>query len=152
MSRFRSLLLILGVLISFSVPTFSDSIGFLDMGRIMQSYEEAIVAQEALRKEGQALEKKLATKRTEMETAQKEGKDEESLKQLFQKLQLELQSEQEKFTRKRVDSQRRLLSKITETSKVIAKEYGIDVVLERSAVYAGGFDLTEFVVDRLNKK
>ena len=47
--------------------------------------------------------------------------------------------------------QQKLMSKVKEMTKVLAKKYGVDVVLDKRVVYNGGFDLTDFLVDKLNK-
>ena len=44
-----------------------------------------------------------------------------------------------------------MLGEITSVSKVVAKNYGIDVVFNKQAIISGGFDLTEFVINKLNE-
>lgn len=151
MKKLFSIALTFSIVLGLSVTTIADSIGFLDMARVMQSYTEAVTVQETLQAEQLDLQKKLQEKQAEINTAREEGKDEEELKKLFQKFEEELAPEREKFLRKGAESRRRLLAKVIETSKVVAKEYGIDIVVDRSAIYVGGFDLTEFVIDHLNK-
>ncbi|NDD67560.1 OmpH family outer membrane protein, partial [bacterium] len=41
---------------------------------------------------------------------------------------------------------------IFEVSETVAKQFGIDVVLDKRAILAGGFDLTDSVITRLNKQ
>lgn len=152
MRVFLSMVLVLWMFVQCPVGTFADSIGYLDMARVMQSYGEAVEVQEKLQKEQLALQEKLQEKQSEIDEARRAGKDEDALKEIYSRLEEELAPEREKFLRKGSEMRRRLLSKIVETSKVVAKEYGIDVIVDRSAIYVGGFDLTEFVIDRLNKK
>ena len=46
----------------------------------------------------------------------------------------------------------KLKQEILSASNQVAKEYGIDVVLDKQVVYYGGFDLSDFVIEKLNQK
>ena len=39
---------------------------------------------------------------------------------------------------------------ILKSSRKVAKEYGVDIVIDKQAILTGGFDLTDFVIEDLN--
>ena len=43
-----------------------------------------------------------------------------------------------------------MISDIRNTSKEVAKEFGIDVVVDKQVLFYGGFNLTDYVIDKLN--
>ena len=47
--------------------------------------------------------------------------------------------------------QQGLLKEIISNVQDVRKEYGIDIVLDKQVVYDGGFDLTYFLLEKLNK-
>jgi hypothetical protein len=40
---------------------------------------------------------------------------------------------------------------VVDSSESVAKNYGIDVILDKRVVLVGGFDLTDYVIRKLNK-
>ena len=129
----------------------ADSIGYLDMDRILQSYNEADKIMRDIKGKREEYQKFLEEKQVEIDKAKENKEKEEKIKERIQKLEAEIKPKQEEILKRESEIQRSLFSKIIETAKVVAKEYGIDTVLDKRVVYIGGFDLTEFVTDKLNK-
>lgn len=129
----------------------ADSIGYLDMDRILQSYKEADKIMRDIKGKREEYQKFLEEKQAEIDKAKENKEKEEKIKERIQKLEAEIKPKQEEILKRESEIQRSLFSKIIETAKVVAKEYGIDTVLDKRIVYIGGFDLTEFVTDKLNK-
>ena len=74
----------------------------------------------------------------------------------LEKLRKELEEKLEPKRERLIELNRRLTQKIQneilEASKNVAKKVGIDVVLDKQVVITGGIDLTEMVINKLNKK
>ncbi|MGE4169507.1 MAG: OmpH family outer membrane protein [Candidatus Margulisiibacteriota bacterium] len=137
--------------LSFATQSFADSIGFVDMEKISVNYKEAKKVQDELQQKRLEYQKIFEEKQKEVETARRKGKKDEEIQKMIDKIEGELKPKQESMLKYEAEKQRTLLSKIVEVSKKTAKEYGIDTVLDKRVVYAGGFDLTDFVLEKLNK-
>lgn len=150
----RFLACIFGVLFAVCLvtPTYAaDSVGLVDLDRVMQGYKDAEKILQELKSKREEYQKFLSEKQIEIDKARENKESETKIKERIAKMEGEIRPKQEEILRRESEVQRSLLSKILETAKVVSKEYGIEVVLEKRAVLIGGFDLTEFVVDKLNK-
>ena len=131
--------------------TFADVIGFVDMDKVLFNYKEAKVIQEELIKSREKYQKKFLEGEEKILKAKEKNKSESEIKKLVEKLENDLRPEQEAILRKETEIQRGLLEKVVESSESVAKNYGIDVILDKRVVLVGGFDLTDYVIRKLNK-
>ena len=64
----------------------------------------------------------------------------------------ELEPKKKELMQYEMSFQQNFLLNVTATAKKVAEEYGLDIVVDKQVVYYGGFDLTDLVLERLNKK
>ncbi len=144
-------LAVITFLISSLSSLFADNIGYIAMERILMNYEEAKTIQQELQEKRDAYQQEVVEKRKEIEDARKAKKSEEDIQRLVTETEANLKLKQEGIFRNEVEKQEKLLAKIINLGNLVAKEYGIDVVLDKRVVYSGGFDLTDFILDKLNQ-
>ncbi len=137
-------------LVSAASSVHADTIGLLDMERLFSNYSEGKQIQVDLQKRRQEYQKEVEAKQKMIEDAKKDKKSEEEVKKMIEKGEGELRPKQEELLQYESEVQGRLVAKIKEITKSVSKKYGIDVVVDRRAAYVGGFDLTDFVVEKLN--
>ena len=142
--------LVVAMLISFPVKGFADVIGYVNMQSIFADYKEANKAQEELEKKQKELEKELTKRQDKIEAAKKKNKSEEALKKMYEKFEKELQPKKEALLKLNSELTTKIRRKIIAAVKTVSKEYGIDVVVAKQAVLYGGFNLTDFVLEKLN--
>lgn len=138
-------------LLSVSTAAFAaDSIGYIEVTKVFNSYKETEKAQEKLKKEKEAFEKEKKEADEKLEKAQKDGKSASEIQTMSDELSKELQPKvkalfemQEQFTSK-------IQGDIVASVKKVAKKLGIDIVMDKQALIIGGVDLTEMVVNDLN--
>ena len=70
---------------------------------------------------------------------------------MISEMEAELKPKRDEILKQEMEIQRGIVGKVIETARLEAKKIGVDVVLDKRAVYIGGTDLTEFVIDRLKK-
>lgn len=143
-------LILLTLIFTYSF-NLGDSIGFIDMQKITQGYKEVIKFDEELNKKAKKLEDLYVKSQEKIEKARKNGENEEELKKLIIKESEKLEPQKEELLNLKAAFTNRLIGEITTTSKLIAKDYGVDIVIDKSAIIYGGFDLTEFVLNKLNE-
>ena len=145
-------LLVLGFMMTLgAVSTFAESIGYIDMERLFQNLVEGKKIQADVQKRREEYEKFVDEKQKLIEQAKTDKKNEEEIQKLVDSIKLELKPKQEEVIQYETSVQQKLMAKVKEMTKVLAKKYGVDVVLDKRVVYNGGFDLTDFLVDKLNK-
>jgi outer membrane protein len=133
------------------VNAFADSIGYVDMQRIFVNYGETKKAEENFKKKQDDLKTEFEKRQKKVETAKAKGKDDEAIQKLISELEEELKPKQQELMALHTQLMNQLKQEILVAAKKVAKEYGIDVVIDKQAIYYGGFDLTDFVIERLNK-
>jgi len=146
----KKLVLFLMLSLTLATALVADNIGFIDMERLISNYKGAQKIQVEMREKLEDYQKIVAKKQEKIEKAKKNKKSEKEIEKLVTEIEEELKPKQEELRRFESDAHIRLMSKITETAKLISKEYGIDVVLDKRVVYVGGFDLTNFILEKLS--
>ena len=86
-----------------------------------------------------------------IEKARKKNKSEKEIEKISKEIEDKLTPKRDTMVRQEEEAQRELLVKIISEAKKVAKEYGIDVILDKRVTYVGGFDLTDYVIQKLNK-
>lgn len=149
-------IIITGILASVMVfgsvtSVLADSIGYVDMQRVFVAFSETKKAEENFAKKQEKLKKEFEKRQKKVEKAQEKGKAEKEIRELIEELEEELKPQQEELRQLHGQLMAELKQKILTAVRASAGEYGIDIVVDKQAVYHGGFDLTDFVIERLNK-
>ena len=146
----KNLMVVVGVLL-LSVTSYADVIGFIDMDKVLFNYKEAKSIQEEIIKSREDYQKKFVEGEEKILKAKEKNSSEDEIKKLVEELENNLRPQQEAIIRKETEMQRQLLEKVVDSSESVAKNYGIDVILDKRVVLVGGFDLTDYVIRKLNK-
>ena len=143
-------LLILIFVLGFSTSIMAENIGTVDLQKVFMSYKETEKARKDFEKKQSELRKELEKKQKKLEKAQKNNKKPEEIQKLVQEIQEELQPKQEELIKLNNELMASIRADILKSSRKVAKEYGVDIVIDKQAILTGGFDLTDFVIEDLN--
>ena len=143
-------LLILIFLIGSTTYLHAENIGTVDLQKVFVSYKETEKARNDFEKKQAELRKELEKKQKKLEKAQKNNKKPEEIQKLVEEIQEELQPKQEALIKLNNELMASIRADILKSSRKVAKEYGIDIVIDKQAILSGGFDLTDFVIEDLN--
>ena len=128
----------------------AEAIGFVDMQKVFTNYKETEKAKEGFEKKQKALAKELEEKKKIVEKAQKDNAKPEEIQKLVMEIQEEMQPKQEELMQLNNQLMSSIRTDIVQSTKKVAKQYGVDIVLDSQAVLSGGFDLTDFIIEELN--
>jgi len=142
---------ICAMLVALSSASFADNIGYVDLEKVFSRYKDAVKLQQELQKKREAFQKVFEEKNKKLEEVRRTAKKEQDIKAFYEKTEAELKPKQEELVKAEADANKKMADKIFQVSESVAKEFGIDVVLDKRAIFAGGFDLTESVIAKLNK-
>ena len=124
---------VLGVLAFGSLASAEEKIGVIDSQKIVFQHPKF----EGITKQMQQISK---TKETEMKTAVDSEKDQDKKAEIYQAKRRELAQEEQRFQEAQM------------AVRTVAKLKSITVVIEKGAVYFGGIDITDDVIQELKKK
>ena len=121
------------------------------MDKILLTFKDAQNFQKELDKKRKSYEESLKKHQEKIEKAREKNKSDKHIEKLVEAMEKDLKPRQEEIIQFDGQAKQRLIAEIMSATKVVAKDYGIDVVLDKQVVYVGGFDLTDFVIDKLNR-
>jgi outer membrane protein len=151
MKKFMAIALTLAFLASVASAAGYTSIGFIDVQKVFREYKATQKAQEELGKEEESFKKEFEESQEKLLKAEKDGKDATELEKMKKELEEKLAPKRETLLRLNEQLTVKLQLEILEAVKKVAKKVGIEMVLDKQVVITGGMDLTDLVVNELNK-
>ena len=130
---------------------FADTIGYVDMESIFANAKMVKHFQENMKEKQADYQEFFEKKQKKLEKAKKQGKSDEEMKTLITELENEILPKRQELSQLESGFQQNLLMSIKRTSKEIASELGVDVVVDNRVVFHGGLDITDLVLDKLNQ-
>ncbi|MFH1576324.1 MAG: OmpH family outer membrane protein [Candidatus Margulisiibacteriota bacterium] len=151
MKRLIAIVLTLAFFGGVALAADFTNIGFIDVQKVFREYKSTEKAQEELGKQEEAFKKEFEESQKKLEQAEKDGKKPSELETMKKDLETKLAPKREKLLKLNEQLTVKLQMEILDSVKKVAKKVGLDVVLDKQVVITGGMDLTEMVVNELNK-
>lgn len=151
MKKLIAMLLSVVFLASVASAVGYTSVGFIDVQKVFREYKETEKAQEKLGKEEESFKKEFEKSQEKLLKAEKDGKDKDELDKMKKELEEKLAPKRDTLLKLNEELTVKLQLQILEAVKQVAKKVGIDMVLDKQVVITGGMDLTDLVVNELNK-
>lgn len=144
---------LLGVVFAATLASAASvsSIGFIDVQKVFKEYKATSKAQEELKKQEESFKKEFEESRTKLEKAEKDGKSKEALEKMKVELEEKLAPKRESLLQFNEQLTGKLQLEIIVAVKSVGKKVGIDIILDKQVIITGGMDLTELVINELNK-
>jgi outer membrane protein len=151
MKKLMAIALVFAFLGSAAFAAGYTSIGYIDVQKVFREYKETETAQEQLGKEEESFKKEFEESQEKLLQAEKDGKETAELEKMKKEFEEKLAPRRETLLRLNEQLTVKLQLEILEAVKKTAKKVGIDMVLDKQVVITGGMDLTDLVVNELNK-
>lgn len=143
---------ILLALVLFCSVSFAATVGFIDVEQVFKSYNKTKAAQEEINNKMKDYKKAAAKYQQKMEDAKIDGKTEKDMEKIREEMQKELDPKETEIKMLNEEKMAKIRKDIVAAVDSVAKELGIDVVVDKQVIITGGNDLTEMTLDKLNKK
>lgn len=127
------------------------SIGYIDVQKVFKEFKETSKAQVELSKQEESFKKEFEESQKKLEQAEKSGKSQEDLEKMKKELETKLAPKRDTLLKLNEQLTGKLQLDILAAVKQVSKKVGIDVVLDKQVVITGGMDLSEMVINELNK-
>jgi Skp family chaperone for outer membrane proteins len=128
------------------------TLGYIDIQKVFSSYEKTKTVLEQLKKKEQSIKEEMAIKQKQVDKAQEKGASEEDIKKLVDKLEKELEPRRKDIVESKQRTMLEIHNDITRATEATAKKMGIENVLDKQIFITGGVDITDKVIELLNKK
>ncbi len=149
MKRFSILAM---ALILLSSVTFAATVGYIDGDRIQKSYKQAEKATKEFMKMEADYQKLVAEKQQELNSARIEGKSDKELEKILEQVKKEIEPKKAELEKMMQTTMLKIRQDVVTATESVAKDLGIDVVLDKQVVITGGVDITDMVINKLNEK
>lgn len=144
MKKFK-LLVVMAALALVSAPCFADGLGYINYEKVLSNYDLAKNVARELDAKGMELQQYLMDKEKEFKSI-----DTPVRQQAFKdKVANEYKAKEEAYIKYRINKEKEVFSKVQSAAKVIMAEQKLDAIIDIKAVFAGGIDITDIVIDRL---
>ncbi|HAR63723.1 MAG: hypothetical protein DKM50_03670 [Candidatus Margulisiibacteriota bacterium] len=130
--------------------SLAQSIGYIDVQQVFNSYEKTKAAQADVKEKELALQQEIEKKQKEIEAAKKKNTNEESIQKMIEKYEKELEPKRKELMEIREKLTTEIQADIVKSTKAAAKEVGLDVVLDKQVFITGGIDITNLVIKKLS--
>ncbi|PIS29448.1 hypothetical protein COT42_05325 [Candidatus Saganbacteria bacterium CG08_land_8_20_14_0_20_45_16] len=151
MKKITVIILCLMFAATLAQATNFSNIGFIDVQKVFKEYRETDKAQTKLNKQEESFKKEFEKSQEKLEKAEKDGKSKEDLDKMKKEFEEKLAPKRESLLKLNEQLTAKLQLEILDSVKNVAKKVGIDMVLDKQVVITGGMDLTEMVINELNK-
>jgi Skp family chaperone for outer membrane proteins len=128
----------------------ADAVGYVDLEKVFQNSVEARKAEADFQKKQDTYQKLVQEKQAQVEKKRASSKDPAEVNKLVEQIEKELRPQQEELSRLQNELTLKIQGRVRTASREAAKEYNVDVVIDKRVVLTGGFDLTDFVIEKLN--
>ena len=129
---------------------YADAMGFIDVKKVFTSYNKTQTAQAELEVKEKKFSEAFEEKNKKIQEAKDQNKSEADIQKLIKQYEDELEPQKKEIMDINTRLSMQLQQDIIKAVDQVAKELGIDVVLDKQVIIVGGTDITELVVARLN--
>jgi Skp family chaperone for outer membrane proteins len=145
MKKFAVSLLVAISMVMFSGASFAGGLGYVDYEKVIENCSFALNAKKSLDAKAIEIKQYMFDKEKEYETIQSPVQ-----KQNFQdKVTAELKNKQNDYMRMQAKTEQEVYTKIRDIAKQIMVEQKLDAIISDKAVFCGGIDITNILIDKL---
>jgi len=128
-----------------------SGIGFIDVQKVFKGFKETEKSQGELAKQEASFKKEFEESQKQLQEAEKKNKSKEELEKMKSDLETKLAPKREALMKLNEQLTIELQGKIVRAVQAVSKKMAMDVVLDKQVVITGGTDVTEMVLNELNK-
>ena len=145
MKKLGAILMVAVSMIMFSGVSFAGGLGYVDYEKVLENCSFALNAKKQLDSKAIEIKQYMFDKEKEYESIQSPVQ-----KQNFQdKVTNELKTKQNDYLRMQAKTEQDVYTKIRDIAKQVMVEQKLDAIISDKAVFCGGVDVTNVLIDRL---
>ena len=136
------------LLLTLTLPTFAGGVGYINYDKVIQNYQYAKNTLTQIETKNNEIKQYLMMKEAEfnkLESAVQKQKFEATF-------QAELRTKEQAFNDFRERKEEDVYNRIHAVTEKIRLEKGLDAIIDSRSVFSGGIDITNDLIQRLNKQ
>lgn len=136
------------LILTLTLPTFAGGVGYINYDKVIQNYQYAKNTLTQIETKNNEIKQYLMMKEAEfnkLESAVQKQKFEATV-------QAELRTKEQAFNDFRERKEEDVYNRIHAVTEKIRLEKGLDAIIDSKSVFSGGIDVTNDLIQRLNKQ
>ena len=135
----------MAVLALVSAPCFAEGLGYINYEKVLSNYDLAKNVARELDAKGMELQQYLMDKEKEFKAIDTPVK-----RQAFKdRIANEYKAKEEAYVKYRINKEKEVFNKVQSAAKIVMAEQKLDAIIDIKAVFAGGVDITDLVIQKL---
>jgi len=143
--------LITGGVLAADMNLSKNSVGFIEVQKVFTSFKETKKAQDELSIKEKEYKKAYDERQEKLNKMKIDGKSNDEIEKQTKKMEEELKPLRDQVLQMNEQLTVKLQAQIIAKANEVAKDLGIDLVLDKQVVIVGGTDITDMVINKLNK-
>lgn len=152
MKRITGIVIAIFIMAIMAYSVNAATIGYIDVQKVFSSYGKTKIMQEQLKKKEQIIKDDIAKKQKQFEKEKSNNVSDGDLRKLAEKYEKELEPKKAELMEFQNKTMQEIQNDIVKATEVIVKSMGIEIVLDKQIIITGGIDISEKVLEQLNKK
>jgi outer membrane protein len=127
------------------------TIGYIDVENVFKSYKKTKAAQEEINAKMKEYQKAVSKYQQKVDNAKIDGKADTEVDKIKEEMKKELDPKEAEIKMLNEEKMTKIRKDIVSAVEGVTKELGIDVVVDKQVIIAGGIDISDQVITKLNK-
>jgi Skp family chaperone for outer membrane proteins len=128
------------------------SIGYIDVQEVYSSYDKTKKYEENFKQKERKLQDEISIRQKKLEKEQNKGASEAELRKLVETFEKEIEPKKNEIMEFQKKTLSEIQNDIVKATDDVAKSAGLEIVIDRQMIIAGGMDISDKVIRILNKK
>lgn len=128
------------------------TLGYIDTQKVISTYEKTRKAMEYFKKAEHDIQAEIAEKQKQVDAAKEKGASNEEIQNIIDRIEKEMEPRSKGIRESKQKIMFEIQNDVIMATEAVSRKMGIEAVLEKQALITGGVDITDKVIEFLNKK
>ncbi|MBN1471955.1 MAG: OmpH family outer membrane protein [Syntrophaceae bacterium] len=152
MKKTAAMIITVFIMLMMAYSVNATTIAYIDYQKVFTNYEKTKKVQDDLKKKELLIQEEI-TKKQKLYEKEKENKmSDGDLRKLAEKFQKEIEIKRNDLMESSKKMTNDIQNDIVKATEVVVKNIGVEIVLDKQIIITGGTDISDKVLEQLNKK
>ncbi len=152
MKKTAGMIIMVFIMLMMAYSVNATTIAYIDYQKVFTNYEKTKKGQEELKKKEQLIQDEITKKQKLYEKEKEKNVSDGDLRKLAEKFQKEIEVKRNELMESSKKMTNDIQNDIVKATEVVVKNMGVEIVLDKQIIITGGTDISDKVLEQLNKK
>lgn len=152
MKKTTGMIIMVFIMLMMAYSVNATTIAYIDYQKVFTNYEKTKKGQDELKKKEQLIQDEITKKQKLYEKEKEKNVSDGDLRKLAEKFQKEIEVKRNELMESSKKMTNDIQNDIVKATEVVVKNMGVEIVLDKQIIITGGTDISDKVLEQLNKK